>query len=411
LKWSGKTAWILSAILGAAFFIGTGSTAARASKIEKIPVKVQPVVRRDLSAAISVLGTVKYLTKADVSSEIDGILRSVEVEEGDRVQQGQVIATIDTSILEAQLKEMQTDLELAELNLPKWRNELKKLELNLAKNRIALENYRQLFESQQKLYKTGGISRARLNRAEIDYQSALLEYNTVKEDLQTLKTRSKQGRSEVEARVAKAQADIGEVRTRLAKCIIRAPISGVVAAKRKWTGEKTGDGGHVIATILQTDAVYAEVEISEKKIGKITIGQQAGVRADAYPEEAFEGKVHSISPTVEPTSRTVRVKVKVPNQKQLLKPGMFVRVNIFLDRRGEVLLVPSTALFKARNNRIMAFVVVDEIAFLRTVQTGGREENSVIIKAGLKEGELVVVEGQRELKNLSAVEIIGSGTK
>ena len=209
----------------------------------------------------------------------------------------------------------------------------------------------------------------------------------------------------------KAQADIEQIQARLAKCTIRAPISGVVAAKRKWTGEKTSSGAHVIATILQTETVYAEVEINEKKIGKVKIGQQAGVRADAYPDTAFEGNVHSISPTVEPTSRTVKVKVKVPNPNQLLKPGMFVRVDIFLARRGEVLMVPSAALFKDKDNRIMVFVVVDNIAFLRQVQTGGRKENSVIIKAGLKEGELVVVEGQRQLKNLSSVDIMESGTK
>jgi len=411
LKPFGNIVWVLSAICSATFFISTGSIAARGTKIEKIPVKVQPVIRRDLSAAISVLGSVKFLTKADVSSEIDGLLRSVEVEEGDWVEEGQVVATIDASLLKARLKGLQTVLELEELNLPKRRNEVKKLELKLAKNRIAVKNYRHLYEAQEKLFKTGGISLARVNRAEIDYQSALLEYNTVLEDLKTLNTRSKKGRSEVEARIAKARADIEEIQARLAKCTIRAPISGVVAAKRKWTGEKTSSGDDVIATILQTDEVYAEVEINEKKIGKVRVGQQAGVRADAYPAVAFEGSVHSISPTVEPASRTVRVKVKVPNQKRLLKPGMFVRVNIFFDRRGEVLMVPSAALLKDKDNRIMVFVVVDNIAFLRQVQTGGRKENSVIIKAGLKEGELVVVEGQRQLKNLSSVDIMESGTK
>ena len=84
------------------------------------------------------------------------------------------------------------------------------------------------------MFKTGGISLARVNRAEIDYQSALLEYNTVLEDLKILNTRSKKGRSQVEAQIAKARADMEEIQARLAKCTIRAPISGVVAAKRNF---------------------------------------------------------------------------------------------------------------------------------------------------------------------------------
>jgi len=391
--------------------ITTGSVAALDSTIEKIPVKVTPAVRRDLSSTLPALGTVNYLTKADVSSEIDGILRSVNVEEGDWVEKGQVIAVIEDSLLKAQLKEAQAVLELEELKLPKWRNEVRKLEFRVGKNRIAMQNYLDLFEAQKKLFKTGGISKARLGRAEIDYQNALLEYKTALEDLNSLKTKSKQGRLEVEARIVKARANVEEIRVKLAKCIIKAPISGVIAAKRRWTGEKMSAREPVIVTILQTNAVYAEVQVNEKKLAKVNLYQQADVSADAYPGMMFAGKVHSISPTIDPNSRTVRVKVKVPNERRLLKPGMFVRVNIILDRIKDVLVVPSEAFLKTKDGRKIVFVIVDDVAFLREVQTGGRKENWVVVKDGVKNGEKVVIEGQERLKNLSPVEIPETGTK
>jgi multidrug efflux pump subunit AcrA (membrane-fusion protein) len=393
------------------FLTNTPSVAALDATVEKIPVKVAPVVRRNLSSMHSALGTVNYLTKADVSSEIDGILNSVNLQEGDLVEKGQVIAVIDTQLLEARLKEARAVLELEELNLPKWKNEIKKGELKVEKNRIAVRNYGELYDAQKKLFKTGSISRARINRAEIDYQDALLAYKSAIEDLNSLKTKSKQGRSEVEARIAKARADIEEIQTKLAKCTIKSPITGVVAVKRKWTGEKTSSRDSVIVTILGIDAVYAEVEISEKKVAKLKVGQEADVRADAYPGMTFAGKIQSISPTVEPNSRTVRVKIKVPNQKRFLKPGMFVRVNIFLDKRADALVVPLEALLKTKDGRNIVFVVVDEVAFLREVQTAGRKENWVIVKTGVKSGENVVIEGQKQLKDLSSVEIMESGTQ
>jgi RND family efflux transporter MFP subunit len=153
------------------------------------------------------------------------------------------------------------------------------------------------------------------------------------------------------------------------------------------------------------------VEINEKKLAKINLDQQAEVTADAYPGVTFEGKVHSISPTIEPSSRTVRVKVKVPNERRFLKPGMFVRVNIFLDRLGDLLVVPSEAFLKTEDGRKVVFVVVDDVAFMREVQTGDRRENWVIVKSGVKAGEKVVIEGHEQLKNLSSVEVMESGTK
>jgi HlyD family secretion protein len=403
---------IMAAMLSLGSFFGDpGSIAALETTAEKIPVKVTEVVRKDLSSTQSALGTVNYMTKAEVSSEIEGILRSVDVEEGDWVKAGQTVAVIDGSLLEARLKEAQAVLELEELNLPKWENEVKKLELKVEKSRIALQNYLDLFEAQKKLFKSGGISKSRLSHAEIDYQEALLEYNSALGDLKSLKTKSNQGRSEVEARIAKARADIEEIQTNLEKCTIKAPIAGVIAGKRKWTGERVSPNDAAIATILQVDPIFAEVEINEKRLAQINVDQQAEVTADAYPGMTFAGNVHAISPTIEPSSRTVRVKVKVPNERRLLKPGMFVRVNIFLDRLGETLVVPSEAFLKTEDGRKVVYVVIDDVAFMREVQTGERRENWVVVNAGVKAGEKVVIEGHEQLKNLSSVEVMESGTK
>jgi HlyD family secretion protein len=405
-----KSIWIviLSATLfGMIFLAGFASSETVSGKI---PVKVSAALRKDISSDLPALGTVIFLAKADVSSEVDGLLQSVSVEEGDTVAKGQVIAVIDRTLLEVQLKQARAALELEELNLPKWKYEVKKVEFRVEKNRIALQNYLDLFESQEKLFKSGGISRARLSRAEIDYQNALAEYKTALEDLKSLQSKSKQGRLEVEARIEKARADTLGIRARLEKCLIKAPISGIVSEKKKWTGEKTTPNNAVIVTILQTNEVYAEVELSEKNVGRLNVGQDAEVRADAYPGQIFTGKVHRISPTIDINSRTVGVKIRVSNEKQLLKPGMFIRANIILDQIKNALVVPPEAILTAKDGRQQVFVVVDGAAFLRNVQTGQRWKNQVVILQGIKTDEMVVIEGQEHLKDLSSVEVVETVT-
>jgi HlyD family secretion protein len=410
LKYRIWTIILVAAVFGLIFLADRAGFATNDAISEKIPVKVSAALRKDISSDISALGTVNFLAKADVSAEVDGLLRSVSVEESDLVTKGQVIAVIDTTLLEAQLKQAQAALELEELRLPKWKNEVKKVEFRVKKSRIAMENFLDLFDSQKKLFKTGGISRARLGRAEIDYQNALMEYNIALEDLVMLRSKSKQGRLEVEARIEKAHADIAAILVRVDKCQIKAPISGVIAQKKKWTGENITPNSAVIVTILQTNAVYAEVELSEKNVGRLNVGQDAKVRADAYAGQIFTGKVHRISPTIDINSRTVRVGIRVSNEKHLLMPGMFVRASIILDEIKNALVVPPEAILTTKDGRHQVFVVVDGVAFSRNVQTGLRRENQVVILKGIKKDEMVVIEGQEHLKDLSSVEVVETVT-
>jgi multidrug efflux pump subunit AcrA (membrane-fusion protein) len=370
---------------------------------QKVPVKVFTVVRRDISSNLSAMGTINYSAKADVSSEISGILSSVNVEEGEVVQRGQIIALIDTTLLQAQLMQVQATLEIAEIELLKLENEIRKAEFKIKSSTVFMEKLGDNFQTQKELFKVGGITQSELNEAEMNYQRSLAEYKTALEDLSLLNVKSNQGRIEAEAKVLKARADVEEIQAKIEKSIIRAPISGIISNKNKWTGEGIDPGDTVIVTIIKTDKVYAEADLNEKNMGLVKVGQHAKVVADAYPDISFIGKIHMISSTVDTDSRTVKAKVKVINGRFLLKPGMFVRVNITLDSVKNVIAVPQDAIINTKDGRKMVFVIVDEVAFLRKVQTGSQREGWVIVKEGLKVNEKVVVEGQERLRDLASV--------
>jgi len=370
---------------------------------QRVPVEVFKVVRRDISSTLSSMGTINYLAKADVSSEIHGVLSSVKVEEGEVVDEGQIVALLDTTLLQAQLRQAKATLELADIELSKSENEVKKAEFKVESSRVAMEKLRDYFETQEELFNIGGITQSELNEAEMNYQKSLADYKTALEDLKSLKVKSNEGRIEEEAKILKARADVDEIKAKIKKSTIKAPISGTVSAKKKWTGEGINPGDSVIVTIIRTDEVYAEADVNERNMGLIKTGQQAEAVADAYPDMSFTGKIHMISPTIDTDSRTVKVMVKVANDRRLLKPGMFVRVKIILDSLKDAVAVPQDALITTRDGRNIAFVIIDEVAFLREVQTGLKREGWVVIHKGLKAGEKVVVEGQERLRDLASV--------
>ena len=378
-----------------------------AQESQRIPVKVSKAEKRDITSTLTAMGSIDYLSKSDVSSELDGVLSSVNIEEGDIVKKGQVIAIIDSTLLQAQLNQKLAAQELAEIELARWGNEIRKAEYKINATKVSVETLMDYLEEQRKLFNIGGITQIELSQAEMKYQNSLAEYKTAIEDLMSLKAKSKQGRTEAEAMVVKARVDVNEIQAKLDKCVIKAPISGVVSSKMKWTGERTNPQNAIIATI----EVYAVAELSEKNIGLVKAGQPAEVIVDAFPDISFSGKVHLIGPTVDTDSRTVKVSIEIPNSKMLLRPGMFARVEVILDSQKDVVAVPSGAILRTKDGRKLVFVIIDEVAFLREVQAGKSNNDWVEIIQGIKNGEKVVVEGQERLSDLAPVKSMEITTK
>jgi len=372
---------------------------------ERIPVRVVAAKKLDMSKSLSTLGTINFVSKADVSAEIDGVLRSVEVEEGEMVTRGQVLAVIDSTLLEAQLKQTLTILELTKIDAVKWKSEVRIAAYRVDSSRISMEKRRDFFESQQRLFDIGGLTRSDLDRAEIEYKKALAEYRTSLENVKSLQAKSARGRGEAEERVAKARADVDGIQVKIDKCIIKSPITGVVATQWKWKGERTGASDSIIVTLMETREVYAVADLNETNLGQVALGQRGFVTADAYPGMTFQGRVHLISPVVDVNSRTVKVKVKLSNDNNLLKHGMFVRVKIISDHITNAVAVPANAVVNGGGNVKIVFVVIDDVAFLRKVQARPAKNQWVTIFRGVREGEQVVVDGQERLKDLSAVQI------
>jgi membrane fusion protein, multidrug efflux system len=329
--------------------------------IERIPVKTLAAQKRDLEITLSVFGTITYLDKVEVASEVQGVLKSVNVEPGDQVKKGQVLAVLDTELLQ---KDLQARAAM------------------MAQAQAQLKNAAWQYEAQQKLYRVGGATLGDLEAAEADYRSR-------------------------QAEVQRYAAEVAQIRTQLKKSTIRAPIDGLVATRNFNMGERVPSIGRQdekgVVTLMRLEEVYAQAEISERDLKNLRPGLEVVVVPDAYSNSRWHGKIERLEPVLKEESRTVIAKIRVPNPDQRLRPGMFARLEIVRDKTPDVVAIPKAALQVGPDKSAQVFVVIDEVAFLRKVVPGLATENWIEIKEGIKPGDAVVVEGAERLKDLARV--------
>ncbi|WP_297893848.1 efflux RND transporter periplasmic adaptor subunit [Shewanella sp.] len=317
-----------------------------AKKEEKyaIPVETTTVVQGNVSSFYSTTATLEAPQEANVVSRISGLIESIAVEEGDRVQKGQVLAVIDS-------KRQQYDLNRSEA-------EVKIIEQEL--NRLKKMNNKEFISADS---------------------MAKLEYN-------------------LQAAIAKK--DLAELQVKESRVV--SPIDGIIAKRYVKAGNMAQEFSDLFYIVNQ-DELHGIVHLPEQQLTSLKLGQEAQVFNNQQSKNAIHAKVLRISPIVDPQSGTFKVTLAVPNQDARLKAGMFTRVELKYDTHENVITVPYSALIN-QDNRQALYVIDGTNANRREVQIGYREGDSVEIVSGINPGEQVVTRGQQNLKDQSLVEVI-----
>jgi membrane fusion protein, multidrug efflux system len=194
---------------------------------------------------------------------------------------------------------------------------------------------------------------------------------------------------------------------RLAHTEIRAPFAGVVAGRHVRLGQMLQPGVAAFR-ITNPDPLKAQVHVPERELGRLAVGQQAAVRFDALGGRSFPAWVSLVAPTVDPQTATVKVTVDLEPAPEL-RPGMFGRVSVVLDRRAQALQIPRAALLDAEGTPAV-FVVEEGTARERRVRVGLAEAGQVEVLSGLDGHEQVVIVGQSGLKDGHAVRVVSLET-
>ena len=282
--------------------------------------------------------------EAVVVARTRGVVQALFAEEGDLVQAGDRLAQLETE----------------------------RLELEVARSRTQLANLGAAYERAQRLHESRMISPT-------EYDNARFAFHTERTNLQL---------REYELREA----------------AIRATINGVITRRLVKVGF-TLNQNEPAFEMKRLDTIEAELNVPERETGRIHAGQLARVSVDALPDAEFDGKVLRVAPEIDPTSGTFRVTVTVDNADGRLRPGMFGRVAIRVDRHEEALITPLDAVVVFRDNSSV-FVVREGLAERREVTTGYVSEGNIEILEGASAGEMVVMTGHEGLRDGARVRIV-----
>ena len=342
------------------FFRGGGK-----SKLEIITTKVQ---KGEILDVITATGTLKALNTVDVGTQVSGVIDEIMVDFNDQVKKGQVIARLDTKTLTANVQDAQSALERA---------------------KITVEQTKLVYERAKKLFADKLISKEELERAEFEYQNALVN-------------------------VKSAQVQVSRSSVNLGYATITSPIDGVVISRNVSKGQ-------TVAAAFSTPTLFSiandltsmliEADIDEADIGKVKVGQKVEFFVDAFPNENFKGMVKQVR--LQPKSiqnvvnYTVVIEVKNPDLK--LFPGMTANISIIVEEKRNILIVPTSSL---------NYFLPEELPLdLHIVDTTGYDENEISNRARIwiKEGNtlraVIVVSGITDGSTTEVVSGIKEGTE
>jgi len=347
------------------------------------PPEVSTAVAREAAgspAERTVLNASGYVTarrEATVSSKVTGKVLDVLIEEGDRVEAGQVLAHLDDTNVQASLRLAQA--QFASVNSA------------LEETRVRLEEAERDWRRQTELLKTNVASQADYDRTE----SAMLA---------------------LRARLALQQADITVAERSVAiwrqqadDTIIRAPFAGVVTSKNAQPGEMISpmsSGGFTrtgICTVVDMESLEIEIDVNESYINRVAPGQPVEATLDAYPDWKIPCQVIAIIPTADRQKSTVRVRVGFDQLEPRILPQMAVKV-AFQEKAGSAptagasrgVIIPKSAVTN-RNSRDIVFVVQNGRAERRAVTVANVLNDNALLSAGVSAGEKVVLDPATEL--------------
>jgi HlyD family secretion protein len=366
------------------------------------------VSRSDLIVSVSADGNLSFVKDRKLTFGITGTIAEVNVEEGDRVSQGTVLARLDTTSLELAVRAAKVDLEIAETNyrkltypynyatfaldIPEALAMLADAKVDLTQAEEALEiglSYEQYWQVREGLKHareelTEAAQRLARGRGEDVFLSGILNVA----DFWTLRA--------AQLGVEGAQVVLDMANDDLEKAVMVAPFGGVIALVDIKEGDSLSAMDYATRTIIELvdpGRMELSAEVDEIDIPHVELGQRAIISVDALPGVQLEGEVTSISPLATEESGLILYKIKVSfevPEGSGIKAGMSATADIIISERGGVLLVPDRAIGEDSQGNPVVKVVVDGLIEERAVVIGMSDGSQTEIVSGLSEGDVVV---------------------
>ncbi len=309
-----------------------------------IPVEVKTVGRGNIAATLLTYTSLEAERHVDVVSRTQGLVKTIFVEEGDIVEEGQPLAQLDTDVLDLTLQEREVNMNSLESNY----------------NRAQELQEQELLSSQE------------FEQTRFQYEAAKSQYESAK--------------------------------LQLAYTTIRSPFAGIVTDRMIDVGNLVNNNDVVFRT-ADLDPLLARIFVPEKDIAQVRPGQSVRIKVEGS-DQTHVGEVARISPVVDPLSGTVKVTVEIQDRRGTLRPGMFTTVNLVTAIHEDALRVEKKALV-AEAEGSYAFLFKDGTAEKQLLEIGIAEGDYVEVLSGLSDEDSIITVGQEGLRNGAPVRIVG----
>ncbi|MEI6703018.1 MAG: efflux RND transporter periplasmic adaptor subunit [Deltaproteobacteria bacterium] len=355
------------------FACGKGEAPKTSEQSAKPPVAVESATAKisALTEGIEVTGSLEPKFFADVKTQIPGLVKQVFVTEWVRVKRGQPLARIDLAETEALSKRAEAGVESAKAGMA---------QAQVAVNRADREQSRIL-----KLKETGLATQQAVDdaRSETENSRARLEA--------------------ARAQIGVADEDLRQIRARLLKGLVTAPMDGMVALRDINVGDLASDAAAAkpIFRIVDNRLLNLTVTVPSADSARVKVGQSLDFSVDSMQDKKFSGKVMFINPELSAADRSLKVIAEVQNMPEQLKGGLFAKGYILTGTRANVLQIPRSAIsaLELTARKGIMFVVENALARKRDITIGAVNGDMVEVVSGLKAGDQYVVRGGFSLKD------------
>jgi RND family efflux transporter MFP subunit len=342
----------------------------------RVPMTVElgSVTRGDVAAHLTVVGNLIGLQTVDIAPRTSGRLLSVNVQLGDRVRRGQVLAKVEDREIVEQVRAAEASQEVAKATIRQREADLKVAELN--------------YERSKNLFQRQLLAKQALDDAESRYMAAVAQFDLSK------------------AQLSQNDARLQELRINLQHTSVTSPVDGFVGSRSVDPGAMVSTNT-AIASVVDISRLRLVVNVVERDLKLVNPGDLAAVEVDAYPGEKFSGKIARVAPVLDPATRTAQMEVEIPNTDSRLKPGMYARINLTVEERKGTLVVPKSAVVDFESKRGVWVPNDERRAVFSPVTLGIEGPEHVEILSGLKLGDKFVNAGAGAVRNNDQLVIAG----
>jgi len=336
--------WRLVALLPAAL-LACGEDAVEPET--GFPVTLHSVESVDVRERIHATGELRAVEHAEIAAEVAGRVTEILVDEGSRVEAGTEVMAIDP--------------------------ERRSLERDSARARVdeataQLRDAKRDYERMRDLFQKNVASQEQLDGADTGYKLA-------------------------RSRLRAAEAEFGVQARALRDARVTAPFAGYVGSRMVSRGEYVRPG-QALFELVALDPIEVEFRVPEVDSDRVARSQAVDVELAPFPEEIFVGTVNFVSPTIDPSSRTLRVKALLENPDGRFRPGLFARVDLGIANRDGVVMVPEDSVLQRADGAVVFWLQEDDRVERRVVGTGLHRDGMVEVTYGLAPGDRIISRGQ-----------------